>query len=125
MEKISPSIEKLAESHGNIVAYRVAGKLTIEDIKEAHEDMLELMDRHKKLKLVIDIQSLQSMEPSAILEDLKFTLHYLNDFSAIAIVGEKKWQETLAKFSDAITHYNVRFFEPSQLEKALAWIEES
>jgi hypothetical protein len=118
------TIEKRPESKGDFVAYNVYGVVTIDDVKEIHEDLRCLFDRHKKLKLLVNIEDLQGMEPSAVLEDLKFTLHYLNDFSAMAIVGNKKWQEALADFSDVLLDYKIRFFPSGKINSAIEWLQD-
>jgi hypothetical protein len=124
MEKSTKtSIEKRSETSGDLVAYTIKGKVTVEDIKEVHDDLLALLDRYKKLKLLVSIEQMEGIEPAAIIEDLKFTLHYLDDFSALAVVGDKKWQELLTKFSDVLLEYKVKYFQASETDQALEWLK--
>lgn len=120
---VQTSILPRTESSGNFVAYDVKGEVTIDDIKDVHDELLYLIDRYKKLKLLVNMEPMEGMQPSAILEDLKFTLHFLNDFSAIAIVGDKSWQEFLARFSNVLTDYKIKYFDISNIKEAFDWIK--
>jgi hypothetical protein len=123
MEKSTQTaIEKMPESNSELVAYNIHGKVSVEDIKEVHDNLLALLDRHRKLKLLVKIDEMDGIEPLAILEDLKFTLHYLNDFSCLAIVGNQKWQQLITKFSDILLEYKVKYFNHSDVEKAFEWL---
>ncbi|MBA3899464.1 MAG: STAS/SEC14 domain-containing protein [Bacteroidetes bacterium] len=124
MEKSTQTtIEKRPESMGDFIAYNIKGKVTVEDIKEAHDNLLELLDRYKKLKLLVNIENTEGIEPEAVIKDLKFTLHYLDDFSGMAVVGDEKWQHILTEFSDKLVDFHIEYFESSKLNQAIKWIK--
>jgi hypothetical protein len=72
---------------------------------------------------LINLEKMRKVEPAAVIEDLKFTQHFLNDFSAVAIIGDKKWHKLMTDFSDFITEYNIEFYPVGQIKQAINWLE--
>ena len=61
--------------------------------------------------------------PKAILNDLSY--NYLNDFSAIAVIGNEKWYEVGTRISNKSNlAIKVRHFKPEQKQQALDWLKD-
>jgi hypothetical protein len=43
----------------------------------------------------------------------------------IALVGEKKWEEWMAKVCKPFTMAKVRYFDASEIDAAWAWVREA
>ena len=75
-----------------------------------------------EIKAFIDGSELQGWELRAAWDDFKLGLKHGNEFSKIAIFGNKKWQEYSAKIGTWFISGEVKYFEDS--EQALAWLQE-
>jgi hypothetical protein len=113
---------KLPESSGNVLAYALEASLTEEDVEKMQTEMSVAMDQHGPLHLLVKLDGLQDIEPSAVWQDLKMTPEYLQDVERVAVVGDERWHEWATKLSDAFA--DARFFAPDGLADALAWIEQ-
>lgn len=74
------------------------------------------------IKAFIDGSELQGWELRAAWDDFKLGLKHGNEFSKIAIFGNKKWQEYTAKIGSWFISGEVKYFEDS--DQALAWLQE-
>ncbi len=61
---------------------------------------------------------------SGLWHELKFDIKHLNDLVRVAIVGDKKWEAIFANVAKPFTTAEVRFFELTQREEAIAWVKE-
>ena len=51
-----------------------------------------------------------------------FDFKHFADIERLAMVGEKKWEEWMAKFCRPFTNAEIRYFDQSQAEEARSWI---
>lgn len=100
------------------------GKLTHKD----YEIITPMIDsalaevKDPKVKALIDATELQGWEARAAWDDLKLGLKHGSEFEKIAILGNKQWQEVLAKVGGWFISGEVRYFE-DEIE-AIAWLNE-
>lgn len=107
------------------LSLKAVGKLTHEDyqaITPVIDSALGAVD-HPRVKALIDGTQLEGWEPRAAWDDFKLGLKHGNQFDKIAIHGNKKWQERLAKVGSWFVTGEVRFFENES--DALAWLGET
>ncbi len=115
-------IEKFAMEPANLVAYIIYDDVTEEDVKRVRRDMNRVIDDYGSVRIYMDVRKLSGMTPQAVIEDLKLTPEYLRDVERFAIVGDKSWQEWLARLSDAITTGELRYFEPGEAVRGQTWV---
>ena len=66
-------IEKLSESSGPVVGYKVAGKVTPDDYQQLNPAIQTLVDQYADgVYLLLDLQEFAGEEVKAWLPDLKF-----------------------------------------------------
>ncbi len=53
--------------------------------------------------------------------DLKFDVEHPKTFGRLAIVGDERWEEWVAKASDLLFDAEIRFFGPDELARAESW----
>jgi len=100
------------------------GKLTHAD----YETITPLIDsalegvRAPRIKAFLDMSELDGWEPRAAWDDFKLGMRHGHEFSKIAILGHKRWQELSAKVGAWFVSGEVRYFE--QADAALAWLNE-
>ncbi len=103
---------------------KAIGKLTHED----YEMITPMIDsalaevKHPQVKVLIDGLELEGWEPRAAWDDFKLGLMHGNEFEKIAIYGDKKWQERLAKIGSWFISGEVKFFE--NYDEAVSWLQD-
>lgn len=115
-------VEILDETENNLIAIKAENTIT----KEDYEALLPLLEdkiyANGTIRLYMEIQDLEGIELKALWEDLKFDSKHADDFSKMAVVGNKKWEEWLIKASKPMTSGEIKFFELSDKEKAIEWV---
>ena len=112
---------KLQQSSGNVLGYEVGGKLTEEEFEAFSQEFRAEISRHGKVRLLMHVPEIPSMESGAMWEDLKLS-RYRNDIERYAIVGESALLEWGTKLGDVLIAGEVRHFDPSREEEAWRWI---
>jgi hypothetical protein len=87
------------EGGGRILVVNVTGKLVKADYGPFAHEFERLFQQHGKLRLLFDMTGLHGWDAGAAWEDLKFDIKHFSDIDRLAIVGEKKWQENMVRFS--------------------------
>ena len=75
-----------------------------------------------QVNVFIDATELEGWELRAAWDDFKLGLKHNSEFNRIAIMGNKTWQEYLAKIAAWFISGEVKFFEDT--ETALTWLQE-
>ena len=101
---------------------KAIGKLTHEDYEKINPlvdgALAGVKDPH--IKAFIDGSELEGWELRAAWDDFKFGLKHGNEFSKIAIFGNKSWQEYSAKLASWFISGEVKYFEDKA--EALDWL---
>lgn len=118
-------IEKLSESSGQFVGYKVVGKVTVDDYQQLDPDIQALVNQHDKVYLLLDIQKLTGEEFKAWLPDLQFGHRFHDKIFKMAIVGDKQWEQWLTTFANLFYAREAKFFNPVETDKAWAWLREN
>jgi stage II sporulation SpoAA-like protein len=112
--------EKSAEH--KIVVVRASGKLSKEDYERFVPELERLIKEQGKIRLLFEMRDFHGWEAVAVWEDIKFDLKHFADIERLALVGEKKWEEWMAKFCRPFTTAEIRYFDQSQADEAQGWI---
>ena len=70
--------------------------------------------------LLIDMKNFTGWEFLAAWDDLKFGLKHRNDFTKMAIIGDKNWEEVSVQMMSHLVKGKIKHFK--KREKALSWI---
>ena len=116
--------EKLAESSGSVVGYKIAGKVTAEDYQQLDPQVQALVDQYDQVCLLLDLQEFAGEEAKAWLPDLKFGHRFHDKIARMAIVGDKRWEKWIAALADPFYAKDAKFFHPEELDKAWAWLRQ-
>lgn len=116
-------LEKMSESSGPVVGYKVVGKMRVEDYRQLNTEVQALVDQYDDdICLLIDLQEFAGEEVKAWLPDLKFGHRFHDKIDKMAIVGDKRWQKWLAALADPFYADETEFFHPEEMDKAWAWL---
>ena len=112
-----------AEGAGKVYVLRCEGTLTDADYKDLAPKLDALVAKHGTLRILTDITDWEGMEIMAMWDDFVLGIRHWNDFERIAVVGDEAWQSVMTRFADAVTKGEIRFFDASKREAALAWLK--
>lgn len=115
-------IERMTESEGRVLGYRVIGKVTKEDYDELSREVEALVAREGSLALLIDLEQFEGEGPGAWGADLKFGRTYRHDIERMAIVGDKRWERLMAKLAEPFFARESEFFAVEQRARAWEWL---
>ena len=107
------------------VTLKAVGKLTHDD----YSKMTPMLDAalgavsSPSVNMLIDAAELDGWELRAAWDDFKLGLKHGNQFEKVAIVGNKRWQDLVAKLGSWFIACEVRAF--TNMTDALAWLADS
>jgi hypothetical protein len=100
----------------------VKGTLTHED----YEKMVPMVEnaligvKDPKIKVLVDARAFDGWDMHAAWDDLKFGLKHSKEFTKLAFVGNKMWEEYSIKISNWFMSGEMRYFQ--DLEEAVVWL---
>ncbi|WP_269524584.1 STAS/SEC14 domain-containing protein [Coraliomargarita parva] len=111
----------LPETEGDFVAIEVLDKLEELDFEILAPLLQAKIEEYNKIALFVEMRDFHGWTSGGLWADTKFDLKHHGDFSRIAMVGDKKWEEWMATLTKPFTSAAVRYFEISDREIALRW----
>jgi hypothetical protein len=115
---------RISEDGGNVLGYRLSGRLTEAEVKEIQRELDAVIEEHGKVRVLCEMGDFSGAEPGAIWQDLKFTPRYVNDLERFALVGDKHWHKLITELSDKAGIADARFFELAEVDRAWKWIRQ-
>jgi hypothetical protein len=116
-------LQLLEAGDGKIVHVRVSGRLTKENYEHFAPEVERLINKHGKVRILMEMHDFHGWDAGALWEDIKFDFKHFRDIERLAMVGETKWQAGMAAFCRPFTSAKIRYFEQVQEEEARRWIK--
>ncbi len=104
-----------------VVEIRVIGRVTQHDMDEVLPKLIAFIKRHGKVRLVEIIESLDGVEPSTILDGMKFDFEYMRDISHAAVVTDVGWIGVFTRAASLVMPVALRVFSLSEIDEAREW----
>ena len=117
------AVELTEKADGKILEIIISDKLTKEDYETFVPEVDRLVEKHGKISILFDMRDFHGWKLAAVWEDTKFAARHFRDLDKIAMVGEKKWEEWMAKVCNPFTSARIRYFDHDHLGEATSWIE--
>lgn len=117
-------IEKLPESTESILGFKLSGKLHDADYKTFVPAVDAAIAQHGKVRLLAQLHDFQGWDLHALWDDIKFSTTHCTKIDRIALVGEKKWEEWMAKVCKPFTMAKIQYFDAGNIAAAWAWVRE-
>ena len=117
-------IEQLQTDSPKILGFKLSGKLHDEDYHTFVPAVEEAIAAGGKVRLLAQFEDFHGWDLHAAWDDLKFGIKHYSDFERIAMVGDKKWEEWMARFCKPFTRATVKYFDAANAETAQAWLRE-
>lgn len=115
-------IHILNSEKDNLIAAKISGKISKEEVQEIHSLIHKIINKNKKVGFYFELDDFHGYELEGLWADLKVDVAHLSDYGNMAIVGEEKWQEWAVKASDLFTGSEVKYFDLKDKEAAKNWI---
>jgi hypothetical protein len=112
--------ERLRESTGDLLGYAITDRLTREEVEEMQGEIRRAMDRHGTIRMLLYMEGLERVEPSAVWQDLKMTPEYAQNIERMAVVGDRHWHSWMTSVGDVAVE--AEYFESGQLDRAWQWV---
>jgi uncharacterized membrane protein len=113
---------KLPESSGDLVGYAIEGRLSEDEVERMQAEIATAIRQHGSLRMLVRIDGMDDVEPSAVWQDLKMVPDYVRSIDRFAIIGDQRWHRWTASASDLFAE--AAHFEPGQDREAWAWLRE-
>jgi len=107
---------------GNIARVAISGKLSKEDYEIFLPLVESLIDKHGKIRILFEMSDFHGWDAGALWEDMKFDAKHHGDIERLAFVGDKKWEEWMAKICRPFTSAGIKYFDVSEIAAAEQWI---
>lgn len=117
-------IEEINANSANAIGFRLSGKLHDEDYKTFVPRVDRAISEEGKVCLLAEFHDFQGWDAHALWEDIKFATTHCTKFKRIALVGEKKWEQWMAKVCKPFTMAKVKYFDASEIDAAWKWLDE-
>ncbi|QZP09915.1 STAS/SEC14 domain-containing protein [Caenibius sp. WL] len=118
---------KMIETLDNVLAVRIDGKITGEDLKDIMKRLEVMMAANSKVHVYAETNSIDGIEIAGLATHVARAtplLGKLGQFGRVAVVADQAWIRVLTRIESAILpHISYRVFEPGQRDEALAWVK--
>jgi hypothetical protein len=117
-------IEELNSPSKKALGFKLSGKLHDEDYKVFVPRIDEAIAEEGKIRLLAQFHDFHGWDAHALWDDTKFATTHCTKIERIALVGEKKWEEWMAKVCKPFTMAKVKYFDAGEIDAAWKWISE-
>ena len=109
---------------GDLIAIKVDGKLKKSDYDKIIPIMDKTVNDFGKIKLYIQLDNVDGIEPKAFREDVMAYLKYFNHMKKIAVVGKTKWEKMWSELAGPFVSGEIKYYEFPEIETAREWIQQ-
>ncbi|WP_242774624.1 STAS/SEC14 domain-containing protein [Sphingopyxis sp. YF1] len=117
----------MIETPDDVLAVRIAGKITGEDLRDIMDRLDVMMAVNSKVHVYAETSAIDGIEIAGLAAHIARAtplLGKLGHFGRVAVVADQAWIRILTRIESAILpHISYRVFEPGQRDAALAWVK--
>lgn len=111
----------------HVVAAQFQGEISKEDVDQVISQVEGALEKNRRISLFFDLSKLESITPTAFLNDLGYSLKNLGRlyrFQQMAIVTDSPKLETVLKWEAKLfKSVEIKSFTSDQANEALSWVE--
>lgn len=116
---------KLDASSGSELGFLASGRLTENDyLNFLIPEVEKALQEHGTIRLLFQMEDFSGWDHHALWKDLTFGLRINTKVEKIALVGDKAWEEWVAKLVKVFCHGEARYFSLQQANTAWIWLQE-
>jgi hypothetical protein len=118
-------IEPLSGLGDKVLGFKMSGKLHDADYKTFVPLVDAAIAKDGKVRILAQFHDFHGWDAHALWDDIKFSTTHCTKIERIALVGEEKWEEWMAKVCKPFTMAKIKYFDVSQIDAAKAWLAEA
>jgi len=118
------SIQFSEEDGGKLLYVHASGKLGEKDYARFMPEIERLIRRHVELRMLVDITGFQGWDAGGLWEELKGAVKYFSAMQQCAVIGDKRWEQTVTEMGKPFTRGELRYFDHSGMAEARKWLKE-
>ena len=119
-------IERLKESFGGVLGFKVVGKMTAEDIKGIDQQIQYVINerKHKPIGILANLSEMHGADWKARWDEMRFLQKHTDHIARMAVVGADKWEEIVSMLTAgaAVLQSETRYFDSSEILHAWEWV---
>jgi hypothetical protein len=119
-------IEKLKESSGGVIGFKVVGRVSVADTDAMVEQIqLVIGARGKRpIGILADLSEMDGIELEARWEEIRFLQKYSLHIARMAVVGAHPWEKVSSLFvvAAALLQAETLYFHESEMAQAWHWV---
>ncbi len=119
------ALQRLPQSEGALIGYSFSGQIHASDYETLVLDIDHALEEHKQVQLLFELKDVTGIDFKAMWADLKFGLSHGRDIGKLAVVGDQRLSEWMAKLAKPLYAQAVRHFSASERAAAWAWLREA
>lgn len=117
---------ELIDSADDVIALRVTGKITGNDLDAIMDRLDEVMAAHEKVHVFVETHSIDGIELSGLPGYMKRAMPLfgkLSRFGRVAVVADQAWVRVGTRLESALLPFiSYQTFLPEERDVALAWV---
>lgn len=117
---------ELLDTPGDVLAVKIAHKITGEDLDAVMDRLDAAMDRHDKVHVFVETQQIDGIELSGLPSYMSRAwplFGKLNRFGRVAVVADQAWIRAGTRIESALLpNISYRTYMPDERGEALAWV---
>ena len=117
-------IETLPSGSAKVIGFKLSGKLHDADYKTFVPAIDAVLAKEGKVRLLAQFHDFHGWDAKALWDDVKFSTTHCNKIDRIALVGDKKWEEWMAKVCKPFTMAKIQYFDVAKIDDAWKWLKE-
>lgn len=118
---------EMIPSSGDVIALRVSGKITGNDLDAIMDRLDAVMASQDKLHLFVETQGIDGIELNGLPAYLNRAMELFGKlamFGRVAVVADQAWVRAGTRLESALLpSIRYRVYTPNEREEALAWVE--
>jgi len=116
-------IEAIKNTGDGTLGFKFSGKLHDEDYKQFVPTVEEAFKKNSKVRVLAQFENFEGWDMKAMWDDFKFGIEDANKIERLAMVGDKKWEEWLAKIFKPFMKGEVNYFDNKEIDAAWDWLQ--
>lgn len=114
---------KLDQSNGPAIGFLASGCLTENDFHNfLIPEVEKALETHDSIRLLFQLEDFSGWGHHALWDDLSFGIKINSRVEKIALIGDKLWEEWMAKVVKACSNGDTRYFPISEQQCAWEWL---
>lgn len=117
-------IEQLPSGSEKVLGFKMSGKLHDADYKTFVPAIDAAIAKGDKVRLLAQFHDFQGWDMQALWDDIKFSTTHCTKIDRIALVGDRKWEQWMAKVCKPFTMAKIEYFDSAKVDDAWKWVRE-